>query len=206
MCSWCWGFSPVFEEVVRRYRDRVTPEVILGGLRPGNTQPFDKEKRAYILSHWREAHARTGQPFNFAFQVSADFTYDTEPASRAVRVVGQLASEKMSAYLRSVRAAFYVHNQDVTRENILLEIAERQGLDPVAFKELFRGPAMKKTIWEEFARARQMGVEGFPTLLCRDEHGLFILADGYQNLENLISRMNAWLAGDHGNLSGKSRA
>lgn len=195
MCSWCWGFSPIFDVIVREYRERVPVQLMLGGLRPGNTAPFDADKRESILGHWRAVHERAGQPFNFTFHMPSDFTYDTEPASRAVRVVRQLSPAHELAYLKDVQEAFYVKNRDVTRETVLREIAGNQKVDPVLFSEFFRDPRMKQEIWEEFAQVREWGVDGFPTLLGRHGRNHFILMHGYQSLEQLIPVIDHWLTG-----------
>ena len=137
MCSWCWGFSPVFGEIVRRYQNQVTIQILVGGLRPGNTERFDEQRRAYILSHWHAVHERTGQPFNFTFQMDPAFTYNTEPPSRAVVVVRQLAPDKEYAFLQSVQEAFYVNNEDVTHEEILADLAGARGIDRAMFLEFF---------------------------------------------------------------------
>src|SRR5680860_227043 len=129
MCSWCWGFSLVFQDILQRYQDQVQIQLMLGGLRPGNTERFDEQRRAYILSHWHAVHERTGQPFNFDFQPEPSFTYDTEPPSRAVVVVRQLAPEKEFVFVKSVQEAFYVKNANVTQEKILADLASAQGVD-----------------------------------------------------------------------------
>jgi putative protein-disulfide isomerase len=116
MCSWCWGFSPVLEEMTHRYHDRVSFQLVMGGLRPGNTERFDESRRAYILQHWHAVHKRTGQPFNFEFQMGPTFTYDTEPASRATVVTRQLVPGQEWVFLKRVQEAFYVQNFDQARQ------------------------------------------------------------------------------------------
>ncbi len=194
MCSWCWGFSPIFEAIVRRYQDQVMIQVLMGGLRPGNTERFDKQRRAYILSHWHAVHARTGQPFNFAFQMGSSFTYDTEPPSRAVVVVRQLAPEKEFTFLKSVQEVFYVKNEDVTQNEILEDLASAQGIDRAKFLEWFQNPTIKQSVWEEFDQARQLGVSGFPTLLGRNGHDLITFTYGYQPEEVLVPLIDQWLS------------
>jgi putative protein-disulfide isomerase len=193
MCSWCWGFSPVFEEIVRRYQTQVTIQVLLGGLRPGNTERFDEQRQAYILSHWHAVHERTGQPFNFAFQMGPSFTYDTEPPSRSVVVVRQLAPEKEFAFLRSVQEAFYVKNEDVTHEGVLVDLASAQGIDRAKFLKWFQDPAIKQSVWEEFDRARQLGVSGFPALLGQYGNDRSIFTHGYQPAGVLVPLIDEWL-------------
>jgi putative protein-disulfide isomerase len=193
MCSWCWGFSPVFEEIVRRYHGQVPILTVMGGLRPGNTEKLDAQRRASILSHWYAVHERTGQPFNFAFQAGSSFIYDTEPSSRAVVGVRRLAPEREFAFLKSVQEAFYVKNEDVTHQDVLANLVSDQGIHRAQFLEWFQNPASKESVREEFAQARQLGVSGFPTLLGRLGDDLTTFTRGYQPIEVLVPLLDEWL-------------
>ena len=79
MCSWCWGFAPVIEQVRNSYRDRSKMELLLGGLRPGTKHPLPVAQRQEILGHWQAVHRATGQVFQFAGAMPEGFIYDTEP-------------------------------------------------------------------------------------------------------------------------------
>jgi len=182
MCSWCWGFSPVLEEIRRLYQGRVTFQLMLGGLRPGNTERFDESRRAYILQHWHAVHERTGQPFNFGFQMGPTFTYDTEPASRATVVIRQFAPGKEWEFLKRIQEAFYVQNADVTQADTLEGVAVVSGMEASSFREAYHDPHTKQLLWEEFDQSRQLGVSGFPTLLGREGPSLAVLMHGYQNV------------------------
>ncbi|HUJ74784.1 MAG TPA: hypothetical protein VL359_07990, partial [bacterium] len=63
MCSWCWGFRPVLEQVDREYPElrRVT---VLGGLRGGSAGPMSDELARMIQGAWRRIEETTGQPFD----------------------------------------------------------------------------------------------------------------------------------------------
>ena len=193
MCSWCWGFSPVLEKMTRRYHDRVSLQLMMGGLRPGNTERFDESRRAYILQHWHAVHKRTGQPFNFEFQMGPAFTYDTEPASRATVVVRYLVPGKEWAFLKIVQEAFYVQNQDVTKTEVLENLAVKAGMDVSQFRRIFEDPQTKSVVWKEFDQARQLGVSGFPTLLGRQGKSVRMLMHGYQDFESLAPSVEQFL-------------
>ncbi len=193
MCSWCWGFSPVLKDIRRRYEKQVTFQLMLGGLRPGNTERFDESKRAYILQHWQAVHKRTAQPFNFDFQMASTFTYDTEPVSRATLVVSQLMLGKEWEYLSHVQEAFYVRNADVTRVEVLEELAVALGVDALEFRQAFQEPQIKQRVWEEFDESRQLGVDGFPTLLGRSGQSVTPLMHGYQDSETLVPTIEKFL-------------
>lgn len=200
MCSWCWGFSPVMEAVRQRYQHRLVIEVLVGGLRPGNTERFDEQRRQYILGHWHAVHDRTGQPFNFACQMASDFTYDTEPAARAVVAVREIDASRVFPYLHDVQEAFYMKNVDVTKETVLADLAQSQGMTKEPFLESFRSTELKKIVWSEFDQVRQWGVSGFPTLLAQQDTETTILTHGYQSIDVLAPIIETWLnsAATHG--------
>lgn len=193
MCSWCWGFSPVLEEIRRLYQERVTFQLMLGGLRPGNTERFDESRRAYILQHWHAVHERTGQPFNFDFQMGPTFTYDTEPASRATLVTRQLMPGKEWDFLKGIQEAFYVRNADVTKPEVLEELAVAIGMEASKFGQAFQDSHTKELLWEEFDQSRQLGVSGFPTLLGREGQSVSVLMHGYLDLRALATAIEQFL-------------
>lgn len=190
MCSWCWGFSPVWEKIRKQYETQASFQLMLGGLRPGNTERFDESRRAYILQHWHAVHERTGQPFNFDFRMGPTFTYDTEPASRATVVTRQLVPGKEWDFLRSVQEAFYVQNADITKTEILEEIAMTLGMETLQFRQVFHDSQTKQFVWDEFDQARQLGVDGFPTLLGRHGQSVSTLMHGYRDFETLVSSID----------------
>jgi putative protein-disulfide isomerase len=193
MCSWCWGFSPVLEEIRRLYQDRVRFQLMLGGLRPGNTERFNESKRGYILQHWHAVHERTGQPFNFDFQMGPSFTYDTEPASRATMVTRNLAPGKEWDFLKRVQEAFYVQNGDVTKPEVLEKLGVALGMEALPFRQAFHASQTKQLVWEDFDQSRQLGVSGFPTLLGRDRQSVSMLSHGYQDVANLAPLIEQFL-------------
>lgn len=193
MCSWCWGFSPVWEEIRKRYENQAVFQLMLGGLRPGNTECFDENRRAYILQHWYAVHERTGQQFNFDFQMEPTFTYDTEPASRATLVIRQLMPGHESVFLRRVQEAFYVQNADVTKADVLEELAITLGMDAAQFRQAFQDSHTKQLVWEEFDQSRQLGVSGFPTLLGRQGQSVSALMHGYQDIRTLTASIEHFL-------------
>ena len=154
---------------------------MLGGLRPGNTERFDESRREYILHHWKAVHERTGQPFNFKFQMGPTFTYDTEPASRGVVVTRQLMPGKEWDFWKRVQQAFYVQNADVTKAEVLKEIAEVLGMEGSQFDQVFQDSHTKEMLWDEFDQSRQLGVSSFPTLLGRQGQSVSVLMHGYQD-------------------------
>src|ERR1700744_6137554 len=66
MCSWCYGFSPVIEDIRRTFGRALPVRVVMGGLRPGTETAMTEEAKLEIADHWTHVHEATGLPFNRA--------------------------------------------------------------------------------------------------------------------------------------------
>ena len=195
MCSWCWGFSPVISAIKETYSARIKIALMLGGLRPGTTDPMTPKSRAEILHHWREVHEMTGQAFAFEGALPEGFIYDTEPPSRAVIAVADLNPETIFPYFKSVQEAFYTKQQDITQTQTLAALAQGQDIDTQKFLERFGSEDMKQKTRAHFRVAREAGVRGFPTIVLQTESGGTPLTHGYRPFDQLKPEIESWLAG-----------
>lgn len=193
MCSWCWGFAPIIEAIKDAYRAQVRIALILGGLRPGTTEPLSGAMRAEILHHWEVVHERTGQPFAFVGALPEGFVYDTEPASRAVVTVGELQPEATFVYFKTVQAAFYTQGQDVTQADTLATLAQAVGIEPAVFHRHFDMQAVRQKTQSHFRQARRLGIQAFPTLVMQTGSQSRLLTQGYRSFAELREEIDAGL-------------
>ena len=194
MCSWCWGFAPTIETLRETYRQRLKIALVLGGLR-SDSIPQSPAQREEILHHWREVHARSGQPFRFEGAMPAGFVYDSEPPCRAVLTAGSLDAELTFPMYRAIQSAFYAEGRDVTRPDILTDLAADQGLDRSAFVRAFDSDELRGRVKAHFSHARRAGVRGFPTLILQQGDKLHLVSHGWQPLGQIRSRLETQLDG-----------
>lgn len=195
MCSWCWGFSPAMESVAARFGDQLPIRLILGGLRPGTTDPMDDAMKATIREHWEHVRDASGQPFDFAFFDRAGFVYDTEPACRAVVAARRIDPAMAMPLLKRLHRAFYAENADVTDSTVLCGLAEEVGLDRPAFEAMYESEETLEETRKDFAIAYHSGVTGFPTLIVgSDEGGYAAVSRGFQPGERIEALIDGWLA------------
>jgi putative protein-disulfide isomerase len=195
MCSWCWGFSPVIDAIREGYRGRLKVALILGGLRPGTTAPMTPKEREDILHHWHQVHATTGQKFQFEDALGEGFIYDTEPASRAVVAMAQLDPEAVFPLFKLIQTAFYAEGYDVTRTELLVELAVGLGADRADFLAAFESDAAREKTLAHFQMARRLEVRGFPSVVLQRGERHQFLTRGYRPLAELLPEIDAWLAG-----------
>jgi len=193
MCSWCWGFAPVVEELAKRSaRAGVRLDWMVGGLRQ-ECSPLGEPSRERILAHWRAVNGETGQLFNFAEGLPPGLVYDTEPACRALVVARSLAPRRVARFARSIQQAFYLEGRDVTQARVLMELAEAAGFARCCFAEAFDSAEQRAATRADFAWVERLGIAGFPTLLAERNGMLALLTNGYQPLERLAPLLERWL-------------
>jgi putative protein-disulfide isomerase len=195
MCSWCYGFSPVIAALAECFEGRLPLDVVMGGLRAGNTEPMRGKDKDAIRGHWTRVNQMTGQPFDMAFFDRESFVYDTEPACRAVVTARRLMPRMALPFLARIQQAFYAENRDMTATDEICEVAEEAGFDRSDFAAAFARAETRNETFRDFLIAQSLGIHGFPTLIAgSEERGYALLTNGYRPLEDLAEPLERWLA------------
>jgi putative protein-disulfide isomerase len=187
MCSWCYGFSPELDKIKDSFPD-IKFTMVMGGLRAGGDEGMD-ELRGFLTEHWKEVEKTSGQKFNHAILKTKGFTYDTEPACKAVTLIRNLYPQSEYHFFKLLQKAFYVDNQSPLDVNTYLSIMEHLKLDTKVFhKEIFKDKA-KDIVNADFQYSQNLGVTGFPTLIMKVENKYYRLTSGYAKAEKIINIM-----------------
>jgi putative protein-disulfide isomerase len=197
MCSWCYGFAPVMRQLRQRYGDVAYVRPVMGGLRPGTTEPMPETARRGLVHHWEQIGAMTGQPFDGALADREGFVYDTDPAARAVVLARRTSMDAGLDYLEAVHRAFYAEGRDVTQTETLADIAAEQGFDRAAFLSALADEGLKQETWRDYAISQRAGATGFPTLIVGpNADGTYALVTrGYNSADTVVAGVDHWLAG-----------
>jgi putative protein-disulfide isomerase len=194
MCSWCYGFSPVIAALAERFEGRLPLDLVMGGLRAGNTEPMRAQDKDYIRSAWTRVGAASGQPFDFSFFDREGFVYDTEPACRAVVTARRLLPRMALPFMARIQQAFYAENRDMTAAEEIAGVAEEAGFDRPGFSEAFAAAETRNETFRDFLTAQSLGIHGFPTLIAgSEEKGYALLTNGYRPLQDLAEPLERWL-------------
>lgn len=193
MCSWCYGFTNVIQALRENYKERAKVSLIMGGFRPDGSHMVDESYSQFLKGHWQEVGHRTGQPFDLSILNQTGWIYNTERPCRAVVVMRHLKPEVEWEYFAAVQRGFYYMNHDPNDPCSFARIAAAFGIDEETFLEAYNDESLIKVTQNEFAWARSLGVNSFPTVLFRDHRGFGVLTIGYRPLESLESVLDGWL-------------
>lgn len=195
MCSWCYGFAPVVAALAERFEDRLPLQMVMGGLRAGNTEPMRTEDKEYIRGAWTSVNQASGQPFDFAFFEREGFVYDSEPACRAVVTVRRLKPAMALPFMARIQQAFYAENRDMTSADEIAAVAEEAGFDRREFAREFVAPETRNDTFRDFLTAQNLEVRGFPTLIAgNNTEGYALLTNGFRHLDDLAEPLERWWA------------
>jgi len=194
MCSWCWGFAPVIEEIAARFGERLPISLVLGGLRPGTTVPMQQKHMLKLRAHWAHVREASGQEFDDAFFARTDFIYDTEPPCRAVVIFRRRNMKVALRGLKRLQQAFYAQNKDITSAAILTELAAEFDFDAGEFTNLLNDAGVREECWRDFAITQNTGIRGFPALIAgtgrNDEYA--VVTNGYVSADVLMPGLIRW--------------
>lgn len=187
MCSWCFGFAPELEKLQAAIAGKLQLEIVMGGLRTGDSsQTLTPDFAQELAHHWQKVTSTTGQTFNHDFLNQAEgFVYDTEPACRAVTLMGEAKPEHQLAYLVAIQRAFYQDNLDITQPQVLADIAS-EWLDQSFFADLFDSEAIIEATQQDFEMSRMWQVFSYPTLVYSSGERMIMLSQGYAKCDALL--------------------
>ena len=190
MCSWCYGFAPELTETLETLGDDVNFELLMGGLRPYNTQTMS-ELKSFLTHHWEDVSNASGQPFTYGILDDTNITYDTEPPSRASIVVRKLNPAKELAFFKGAQTLFYQQNKNMHLAESYKELIEKLDIDFEAFQKSFESQEMKDAVRADFAKSSELGIRGFPSMVLKKGDEYILISNGYMKSENVVARVKA---------------
>lgn len=202
LCGWCYGMSPVVQQLKHDYAGRLAVTVLCGGMAVGERAVPIKVGWGYIKDALGEVERATGVRFGQAFKELAeagDYVYDSEPPSRAIVAFRQQEGSRDPGravpFAHDVQMALFRDGQDLndaaTYRQILTE--KYPDLDAAAWEARWRSPDTARATEQEFAAVARTGVQGFPTVVLRLGEQGYVLARGYQPYAMLAANVEAAL-------------
>jgi len=190
LCGWCYGTSPVVQQVQQAFAGRVDVSVLCGGMVKSDDAGPIADPWEYIGQSLEEVEKITGVQFGVAFRVlgeTGEYRYDSGPPSRAITAFRQTSQDPAFAvaFAHAVQTALFRDGQDLNDPATYNPLLTPFGVDVVDFQRRFAAPETARAAQQEFAAVARIGVEGFPTLVLRLGEQGYVLARGYQPYEQL---------------------
>ncbi|QYJ86950.1 DsbA family protein [Shewanella mesophila] len=184
MCSWCWGFKPIWEKIERALSGEMKIVYLLGGLAPDSDQPMPATMQQQIAAHWHRIENLLGTEFNHEFWTTNTPRRSTYPACRAI--LAARAQQAESQMLTAIQQAYYLQARNPSDNQVLIESANQLGLDAAKFTSDLLDETTEQTLLAEIQFARSIGGNSFPSLFVHTTAGITPIPVDYQNADTAI--------------------
>jgi len=172
MCSWCWAFRPVWEQIVKQLPASITVQNLLGGLAPDSDEPMPLKMQNQIKGFWQVIEKRVpGTAFNYDFWTKCSPRRSTWPACRAVIAARKEDVKFEEPMILAIQKAYYLEARNPSDDVVLSELAELLGMDRGLFLLDLNSAETQKQLVSEIQYSQKIGARGFPGLiLVQDDH------------------------------------
>jgi putative protein-disulfide isomerase len=190
-CGWSYGFARTLADLADRHPDSPV-EVVSGGLFTGTRRVPVRQ-----FGHVQAANAKisrlTGVSFGDGYErliADGSFVMDSEAAARGMAVLREAAPRRAAGLAAALQEAFYVDGLSLSDPATYRKIADANGLDSDTIVAAFRSSGADTAARADFRRARELGVDDFPTLLAVDGGRTTVVAVGHATAHQLDHRLS----------------
>ena len=169
MCSWCWGYRPVWDLLQQNLPPSIVVEYVAGGLAPDSNNPMPIEQQLMIQNHWRTIEKKLGTKFNHDFWRENTARRSTYNACRAAIAAHKQACQK--PMVDAIQRGYYLRALNPSDLNVLISLAEELsqqeslGFDFKKFIVDINNPEINIELARQIGLARQLSQQGFPSLV-----------------------------------------
>lgn len=188
-CGWCWGISEVVNRLSREFSDRFSFSAICGGLITGERIGPLGEFSAYIEKAIPRVAQMTGARFSEAYiariRNRSSMQDSRVPASVFAAVLAARPGTDSIQLAHELMALNFAEGRDISRYEEYGQFLQAHGLDAGATIADLLASGHLAAAEQQFAFARDIGADAFPTIVYGRDGQYFPLCQGYQSYENL---------------------
>lgn len=191
LCGWCYGFSPVMQQIHEKYAGRLDFEVLSGGMIMGLRAGPIGEVAAYIEKAYPDVERATGIRFGEGFLHNilrpGTAIFSSEMPGIALTVFRKHKPEQAVEFAHALQNALYFSGIELSLLENYRPLAEQFGLSGNDFVREMQAEENRYETMLEFQTVANWGVNGYPTVLLKPDHDhqYYMIARGYTPFERL---------------------
>lgn len=192
MCSWCWGFKPVWSQVKAALAGRMEVVYVLGGLAPETDEPMEPAISDYLQKTWQRISEQCGVEFNFDFWTQNTPTRSTYPACKAALVAREYGLER--AMDERIQRFYYLEAGNPSLYANLYDLGEELGIPREMFIERIHSDDIAQQLQADMALAEQLGARGYPSVVLKVGDQIHFIQHSYTDVEANLQQIETLLA------------
>jgi putative protein-disulfide isomerase len=191
LCGWCYGFSPVMQQLHEKYAGRLEFEVLSGGMIMGLRAGIIGEVAPYIKKAYPDVENGTGikfgEPFLQNILEPGTAIFSSELPGIALTVFRKHLPAQVLAFAHALQNALYRDGIELSVLENYRPLVEGFGLSGDNFLQEMQAEENRYETLMEFQTVANWGVTGYPSVLLKPEHDeqYYMIARGYTPLERM---------------------
>ena len=195
-CGWCYGFSNVMKQIFSEYKNRLSFEVLSGGMILPEEPVSIGATAKYIDGAYKRVEELTGAKFgdDYLWHIKnpekSDWFPDSEKPAIALCIFKEYYPDQQVTFAADLQYALHFEGRDLTDNEAYRHLLEKYNIPDQDFYEKLSAEEYKEKAHYEFALCKQLQVTGFPAVLIQVSDLKFhLLARGYTDFESLKERI-----------------
>lgn len=189
MCGWCYGFSDVIQKIHVQYKNRLSFEILSGGMILDDQRAPIGRIATYIRSANKIVEEISGVKFGEQFinNILEPGTeiLDSLTPSLAITAFKLFNPALVFDFAHALQKAFFYDGKSLNEVDTYVQLANKFQLDSTLFLNLMRSEEVMQNTKGEFGLVYKWGINGFPTLVMKKENKAYLLSRGYSNYESV---------------------
>ena len=204
-CGWCYGFSTVIKQIAEEYKDKLSFEVLSGGMIPAENPKPISATADYINEAYHLVEELTGIKFgeDYLWHIrnpsESDWFPHSEKAAIALSIFKEIYPELQVQFAFDLQYALHYEGRDLTDDEAYRHLLEKYKIDAESFYIKLKSEEYKEKAHYDFSLCKQLQVTGFPAVLLQTgETKFYLVARGYATyedvkarIENILNEVNA---------------
>lgn len=203
-CGWCYGFSPVIQEIAAVYKNEFDFEVLSGGMIITDTPRPISASASYIAKAYKTVEEYSGVKFgqDYLWHIfnpdESDWFPSSEKPAIALSIFKEYHEDKQVSFAADLQYALHYEGRDLTDDEAYRHLLEKYQIPADAFYTKLKSEEYKEKAYYEFSLCQQLQVTGYPTVILQvSETKLYLLAKGFTpyetfktTIENVLKELN----------------
>jgi putative protein-disulfide isomerase len=198
LCGWCYGFSPVIQQIEKEYKTQLDFEIITGGMVTGEREGLIGDFADYILKALPRLEELTGvtfgEPYLSKLRAKTLYQSSLKPCI-AIEVFKSFHEKEAIAFAATIQKAQYLDGKDLQDETVYLDLIKFYAIDATEFLKRLNSDEYKMQTIQLFKMVQEWGITGFPAVILVKNEEFFLIAKGYVDHENLKNTIEKILKG-----------
>jgi putative protein-disulfide isomerase len=189
ICGWCYGFTPMIQEIQAKFKGEMSVEVLSGGmLLSANRRPASAMFN-YIKEAHKQVEATTGITFGQPFleqYLRSDDMMDSEKPSIALTVFKHYQPDNAVNFAHDMQVALNLEGKSLNDDQTYRELLVKYNIPAEQFLQRMQEDDNKYATHQEFNIVQQWGITGFPAAILEKDEELYLIARGFTPMEKML--------------------